>query len=109
MSVAGPGSVVPGSLVQFTGAGFRPGANVNVVLTPADRSTCCSITIRSSFRVTTTGTAVMSFVMPTYYRRCTAVRMCKRIAWRPGEKVIVAASGYLQQARMTTAVASPNE
>ena len=109
MSLAGPVSVVPGMPVQFTGAGFRPGANVNVVLTPADRSTCCSITIPSSFRVTPGGTAVLMFVMPTYYRRCTVVRTCKRIAWRPGEKVIVAASGYLQEARMTTAVASPNE
>jgi len=109
MSLTGPVAVVPGRTVRFTGTGFRPGGDVNVVLTPADRSTCCSITIPSSFRVTDSGAAVLEFDMPTYYRRCTALRMCKRIAWRPGEKVIVAASGYLQEARATTTVASPSE
>jgi hypothetical protein len=37
------------------------------------------------------------------------VRTCKRIPWRPGEKVLVAASGYLEEARTTTIVAPPNE
>ena len=38
MSLTGPVAVVPGRTVRFTGTGFRPGGDVNVVLTPADRS-----------------------------------------------------------------------
>jgi hypothetical protein len=107
--LAGPAFVVPGSYVQFTATGLRPGGDVDVVLTPADRSTCCSIRIRASFHVSDNGTAVLKFVMPTYYRRCTAALVCKRIAWRPNEKVLVAASGYLQQANTAAVVAPPNE
>jgi hypothetical protein len=102
-----PSSVVPGKPVRFVVTGMRSGANVEVVLVPADKSTCCSIRVASSFRVSADGSAILRFVMPVYYRRCSPSQACTRIAWRSHEKVIVTASGYLQQARATTLIASP--
>jgi hypothetical protein len=59
--------------------------------------------------VSANGSALLRFKMPAYYRSCGLSRDCRRIAWKPGEKVIVTASGYLEQAGTTTLVANPNE
>jgi hypothetical protein len=100
----GPGSIAPGHTARFTGAGFPPGSNVEIVLAPGDKPNCCAIRIASSFRVGNDGGVVMRFLVPTYYKRCGAWT-CSRARWRRGEKVVVTASGYLAQAKTTTIIA----
>lgn len=102
-ALRGPAKVVPGKAARFKVTGFRPGANVEVVLAPTDRQG--SIRIAKSFRVALDGSAVLSFAVPRYFKRCDAWLNCKRFAWRPREKVLITASGYLQQARTTTSIA----
>lgn len=102
--VTGPGTVVPGKSVRFTATGFRPGS-LEVVLAPADKAACCAVRIRPAFIVSGNGTAAISFVMPPTYKSCTAAGVCKKVAWRQGEQVVVTASGYLEQAKMTTRIA----
>ena len=102
-ALTGPAFIVPAKQARFTAAGFRPGSNVEVVLVPADGMRCCGIRIASSFRVSASGKAVLRFLVPTYYKRCGAWS-CTRVAWRRNERVVVTASGYLAQARTTTAI-----
>ena len=99
----GPGLIVPGHQARFVATGFRPGSDVQIVLVPADRPNCCAIRVPASFRVSLAGKAVIRFSVPTYYKRCGAWT-CTRVQWRRHEKVIVTASGYLLQARTTTAI-----
>jgi hypothetical protein len=106
-AVSGPVTVDPGKTVRFTASGFRPGS-VEVVLAPADKLACCAARIQPAFTVPGNGTAVMTFAIPTFYKRCTAAGVCKRVAWRPGEKVVVTVSGYLEEAKMTTRIRSRN-
>lgn len=106
-AVSGPASVAPGKTVHFTATGFRPGS-VEVVLAPADKFACCAARIRPAFTVAGNGTAAISFVMPAVYKSCTNAGVCKQVSWRPGEKVVVTASGYLEQAKMTTRIAPRN-
>jgi hypothetical protein len=73
------------------------------VLAPAGRAG--SIRIAKSFRVALDGTAALTFAMPVYFRRCDAWLHCNRFAWRVREKVVITASGYLQQARTTASIA----
>lgn len=106
-TVKGPASVIPGKIVKFTATGFRPGS-VELVLAPANRTACCAVRIRPAFAVSSAGTAVLRFSMPTYYKSCTAAGACKRVSWQSGEKVVVTVSGYLEQAKTTTRIGSRN-
>jgi len=106
-AVTGPAAVVPGKTVRFSASGFRPGS-VELVLAPANKVACCAVRIQPAFTVSSGGTAVLRFAMPTYYKRCTAAGKCKRVSWRPGEKVVVTVSGYLEQAKTTTRIGSRN-
>jgi hypothetical protein len=92
--------------VRFRATGFRPGNNVEVVLAPADRAVCCSVRVAASFHVAVDGSATLRFGMPLTYRRCPMWGACASIKWRLREKVIVTATGYLDQAVATTTVAS---
>ena len=102
-ALAGPGLIVPGHQARFVATGFRPGSDIQIVLEPADRRNCCAIRIPASFHVSIDGKAAIRFSVPTYYKRCGAWT-CTRVQWRRHEKVIVTASGYLLQARATTAI-----
>ena len=104
-AVSGPVTVIPGKTVRFTASGFRAGS-VEVVLARADKLACCAARLPRAFTVSANGIAVMTFAMPTFYKRCTAAGACKRVAWRPDEKVVVTVSGYLEQAKMTTRIGS---
>ena len=102
-ALSGPSTVVPGRTVRFRITGFRPGANVEVVIAPTDRAG--SIRIARSFRVAVDGSAALRFAMPLYFKLCDAWLNCKRFTWRAREKVVITASGYLEQARTTTSIA----
>ena len=104
IAVKGPPSIVPGRSARFVASGFRPGSDVEIVLVPAGRASCCGIRIAASFRVSSDGSAVIRFSVPSSYKRCGAWT-CSRTQWRPGEKVVVTASGYLAQAKTTTVIA----
>jgi len=104
-AVTGPASVLPGKTVRFKAAGFRAGA-VELVLAPADRGNCCAVRIQPPFHIPGSGNAVLTFVMPPTYKQCNAAGACKKVAWRPGEKVVVTLSGYLEQAKTTTRIGS---
>jgi hypothetical protein len=104
-AVTGPASVLPGKTVRFRASGFRPGS-VELVLAPADRGACCAVRIQPAFHVPAGGSLVLDFVMPPTYKSCTAAGACKKVAWRPGEKVVVTVSGYLEQAKTTTRIGS---
>jgi hypothetical protein len=105
-ALRGPATVVPGRIVRFRATGFRPGSNVEVVLAPADRATCCSVRVPASFRVAPDGSAALRFGMPVTYRRCPTWGACASIKWRVRQKVIVTATGYLAQAVATTTIGS---
>jgi hypothetical protein len=105
-ALRGPATVVPGRSVRFMATGFRPGNNVEVVLAPADRAVCCSVRIPVSFHVAVDGSAMLRFGMPLTYRRCPMWGACASIKWRVREKVIVTATGYLDQAAATATIAS---
>jgi hypothetical protein len=102
-ALAGPAQIVPGHQARFVATGFRPGSDIQVVLEPADKKNCCAIRIPASFHVSIDGKSAVRFSVPAYYKRCGAWT-CKRVSWRRHEKVIVTASGYLLQARTTTAI-----
>jgi hypothetical protein len=102
-ALAGPALIVPGHQARFVATGFRPGSDLQVVLEPADKRNCCAIRVPASFRVAGAGTAVIRFSVPLYYKRCGAWT-CTRVSWRRHEKVVVTVSGYLLQARTTTAI-----
>ena len=91
-------------LVRFHVRGFHPGSNVNIVLSPADRPSCCAITIPSVFLVSAAGSATLVFKMPGYYLDCPGGKTCHRVDWASGEKVVVTVVGYLEQATTTTSV-----
>ena len=102
-ALTGPALIAPAKQARFTAAGFRPGSNVEVVLVPADGMRCCGMRIASTFRVLASGKAVLGFLVPTYYKRCGAWSMnARRLApQRAGGRD---RSGYLAQARTTTAI-----
>jgi hypothetical protein len=104
-AVTGPASVLPGKTVRFKASGFRAGA-VELVLAPADKLACCAVRIRPPFHIPGSGSAVLTFVMPPTYKSCNTAGACKKVAWRPGEKVVVTISGYLEQAKTTTRIGS---
>ena len=101
----GPRTVALGSVVRFHAVGLRPGSMLAVVLTPADRASCCAIRIPSSFPVSQGGTATLTFRMPRYYLNCPAWHKCRKIRWTARERVVVSVFGYLQQVTTTTLVA----
>jgi hypothetical protein len=78
---------------------------VAVVLTPADHAACCAIRLAASFPISPNGAATLEFRMPRYYRNCPPWRKCRKIPWTAGERVIVSAFGYLQQATTATLIA----
>jgi hypothetical protein len=106
--VRGPATVSPGRIVAFRAHGFRAGSLLEVTLAPADKPSCCAIRIASSFPVSDSGDAALTFRMPVYYRRCRSTRQknCPKIRWNPRERVVVNVFGYLQQATTVTSVRS---
>ncbi len=109
-AVRGPGAIVPGAIVSFRASGFRPGNNLVVTLSPADKGPCCAVRIPASFLVPSSGSRKLTFRVPPNYRHCSAsgTGACSRVAWRRGERVIVTALGYLEQADGKTTIAGAN-
>lgn len=109
--MSGPAVVRPGKIVSFVARGFRPGDSIGVVLQPTARAACCAARPNASFRVASSGTAILRFAMPTTYQRCstTISGACRRIAWKPGEAVTMTVTGYLTTAKTTFSISSPNE
>ncbi len=104
--LSGPVSVVPGVVVSFHAHGFRPGSQLEVVVAPADRPSCCAARIPSSFSVSALGNATLTFRMPRFYRRClSAAGGCRKVRWRPHERLAVTAFGYLQEATIRSSIA----
>jgi hypothetical protein len=104
--LTGPVSVVPGVIVSFRAHGFRPGSQLEVVVAPADRPSCCAARIPSSFSVSALGNASLTFRMPSFYRRCiSAAGRCRKVRWRPHERLAVTAFGYLQEATIRASIA----
>jgi hypothetical protein len=98
--------VVPGVIVHFHAQGFRPGSQLEVVVAPADRPSCCAARIPSSFSVSALGNASLTFRMPLFYRRClSAAGGCRKVRWRPHERLAVTAYGYLQEATVRSSIA----
>lgn len=106
----GPATIVPGALVSFRATGFRAGNNLVVILSPADKGPCCAVRIPASFLVPSSGNRKITFRVPTNYRHCSAsgTGACSRVAWRRGERVVVTAMGYLEQAAGKTKIAGTN-
>jgi hypothetical protein len=102
--VRGPASVTPGRIVTFHATGFRPGNMVSVVLTPAGKPACCAARIAASFPVSPSGGATLIFRMPRVYKNCADIWHCRKVQWRPNERVIVGVFGYLQEASTITSV-----
>jgi hypothetical protein len=102
--VRGPASVVAGRVVRFQASGFRPGSTINVILSPADKPSCCAFRIPSTFLVSHVGNAVLIFRMPRYYFRCVSAPPCPKVRWTRRETATVTVFGYLEQAVTTTSV-----
>jgi len=102
--VQGPVSVITGRMVGFHALGFHPGSIINVVLSPADKPSCCAIRIASTFVVSPAGDAALVFRMPRSYLRCLSVADCHKVRWTRRERAVVTVFGYLQQATTTTLV-----
>ena len=77
---------------------------VNVVLSPAGKPACCAARIASSFLVSHSGRAVLTFRLPGFYLRCVDGGRCRKVRWRLHERVVVNVFGYLQQAATFTSV-----
>lgn len=110
-TVSGPPTVRPGQPVTFAARGFRPGDTLRVVLQPTAGATCCAAGVKTLFPVRDNGTATLAFTMPSTYRRCSTKLsgVCRQIAWRPGERVTVTVTGYLQNAQTRFVVSNRNE
>jgi hypothetical protein len=102
--VHGPASIVPGKLVRFTASGLRSGSTVTLTVTPAGSGHCCGVGIPGSFTVSSAGTAVLVFRFPATDRRCGSTGACAHPAWKNGESVVLAVSGYLEAARATVSI-----
>jgi hypothetical protein len=102
--VRGPASVAPGEVVAFHASGFREGSMVNVVLSPVGKPRCCAARLAASFLVSPAGGAVLRFRMPPFYLRCIEGGQCRKVRWRPHERVVVNVFGYLQQAATITSI-----
>jgi hypothetical protein len=93
--------------VSFRAHGFRPGSQLEVVVVPADRPSCCAARIPSSFDVSALGNATLTFRMPRFYRQCvSSAGRCRKVRWRLHERLAVTAFGYLQEATTHAAIAT---
>lgn len=106
-SLRGPASAIPGRKVTFHARGLRAGSTVNVMLSPADRSTCCAIGIEDTFFVSSSGRAALTFHVPLYYHDCRMRPHCRKAYWTTGERVTVTVFGYLENAATETVIRRP--
>jgi hypothetical protein len=98
LAIRGPATVRIGSVARFRAIGFRAGSYLSVVLTPADRPTCCAYRVPPIYAVGDDGQAHLTFQFPTYYIQCSGygASVCRRQQWKPNERAILHVSGYLQ-------------
>ncbi|HEY5059019.1 MAG TPA: hypothetical protein VII51_08360 [Gaiellaceae bacterium] len=108
-TVRGPVSAVAGRTVAFHARGFRPGSNLSLIVSPADKGSCCSVRITATFVASPSGAAALTFTLPLRYFSCAtdalAHTRCRKVAWKRGEGAVLTVSGYLQQASATTVIA----
>ena len=99
-----PASVVAGGIVVLHARGFQPGSSLGVVVSPGDKGPCCAIRIVSTYFVSSAGTATLRFRMPLRYNSCIATSppQCHKVVWARHERVVITATGYLEQAKTTT-------
>ena len=98
VAVRGPATVRIGGIARFRAIGWRPGGYLSVVLTPADRPTCCAYRLPPIYPVGDDGQANLTFQFPTYYFECSGfgASVCRRQQWKPNERAILHVSGYLE-------------
>lgn len=106
-SVRGPASVVVARMVTFRARGLAAGSTVNVVLSPADRDGCCGIRVKTTYFVSSTGSATLTFRVPPHYLDCRRRPHCRKVRWAEGEPATVTLVGYLVNASTTTVIRRP--
>ena len=108
-TVRGPAVVTPGRVVVFQAGGFHAGSVLNLIVSPADKASCCAVRIAGTFFASESGGAALRFRMPLRYVACSVDALarthCKKLPWKRGQRATLTVFGYLETAATTMRVA----
>jgi hypothetical protein len=107
-TVRGPAVVTPGRAVVFQARGFHAGSVLNLIVSPAEKASCCAVRIAGTFFASESGGAALRFTMPLRYVACSVDALarthCKKMPWKRGQRATLTVFGYLETATTTMRV-----